>query len=115
MAFAETTDLLKCSTNGYALAELKIQSDDGGKTAKLVIQFEEISEGDTDAAPPLSLPVRSGLKDLIAHDSTTILAAEKSIEKDGGAYYGASLLRVVEGQKRAFLSIHDNVYIMHCY
>lgn len=115
IAFAETIDLLKCSTDGSALAEVKIQSEDGGHSATLVVQFEETSDEDVDAAPPLSLPVRSGLKDLITDTSTTILAAKSSVEKNGGAYYGAALLRVAEGKKRAFLSLHDNVYIMHCY
>jgi predicted outer membrane repeat protein len=114
-AFAETTDLLRCSTDGSALAEVRIQSEDGGHSAALIVQFEETSEDDTDTAPPLRLPVRSGLKDLITDTSTTILAAKNSVTKSGGAFYGAALLRVVEGKKRAFLSLYNNVYILHCY
>lgn len=104
--------LLTCSTNGFGLAKLTVEETRPGQ-GDIKIVYEEIDEGEN--VPVYSYSIVSGLKDLKTSSSATLVAQYGEHPDDGKIYDQAILLRIAEGQKRAFLAVKGTVFKLLCF
>jgi hypothetical protein len=97
--------VLNCSTSGDGLANMTVDS-----TGKIAIQFSEDTE-----EIPTTYVIKSGLKDVVAKTSATVIAQKAgSNEEFGGTIGDALMLRILDGQKKAYLSVNGDVHRLHC-
>lgn len=106
-SFAAEKVLLKCSTSGFGLAELRIVQS--GKDGKIMIKMSEDEEEEF-----VSFEVSSSLKNIEKGDSDTLVGTSSLTEEAGGTKTNAIMLRVKEGQKGAFLAMEGDVHTLIC-
>jgi len=66
-------------------------------------------------SPAEIFEIQSGLKDLMAGDSSTIIAQKTGARSLGGTLEDAVLLRVLDSHKSARLAHGGNVHMLRCY
>lgn len=133
LASAKEGSLLRCATDGPGIASLEIykwgKSDysaaPGGRTT-ITIAFEEMEEGqayDPSTKRPQIFETISGIAALENGESSTVIATEenspifKNVDpaKVVNVNEHSVLLRLLDGQKNAFLAKDGVVYKLHCY
>lgn len=107
-AMADDKVLLSCSTPGGALAELQLIESKSGP--KIAIDYSESDEDEV-----VSYKIRSSLKNIAKGDSDTLVGLGTETNSYGGAASDAVLLRVLPGQKKAFLAARGLVFDLNCY
>ena len=105
ISFADTA-IFTCSTPGDALGAVQVISKSNGTSI--------VSISDNSDNPAREYIIASGLKDLKAGNSTTIVAQKSSGKSFGGGRSDAVLFRVTAGQKTGFLAENGNVYSLNC-
>lgn len=103
-----TAPIINCSSGGFALAHLSI--DEGGKTGGIVY----ITLSEADDAPIYKYNIVSGLKDVQNGTSATVIARSEKSEDVSDAMTDSILIRLLDGQKRAVLSMDGTVYRINC-
>jgi hypothetical protein len=103
-AFSAEKEILACSTAGDALDDVKfIQTDD-----EAIIRISQMDESVEEFV------VRSSFRNIVNGDSDTLIAAAVNSEDFGGATTNAILIRVLPGQKTAFLANNGMVFTLNC-
>lgn len=103
-AFSAEKVILSCSTPGDALDDVQFVQD-GAVTFIRISQMDESIE---------RYELRSSLKNIIKGDSDTLVAVAANAEDFGGATTNALLVRVLPGQKNAFLAKDGMVFTLNC-
>ena len=104
-AMASETTVLRCSSVGDALSLLEVKSS--GTVA--------VTVGSGDATPATNYVVQSGLADVSSGTSATLVAQKPGGSSFGGALDKSILLRVIDGQKSAYLAMDGVVYRLRCF
>lgn len=103
-AFAAEKQVLACSTPGDALDDVKFIQKDGEALIRISQMDESIEE----------YVVRSSFKNIVKGDSETLIASAANSEEFGGAITNSILIRVLPGQKSAFLAKDGMVFNLNC-
>ncbi len=104
-AFAAEKMILACSTAGDALDDVQfIQKDDKSSLIRISNMDDSVEEYE----------IRTSLKNVIKGDSDTLIAAAANSEDFGGATTNAVLVRILPGQKSAFLAKDGLVFTLNC-
>lgn len=103
-AFSAEKEILACSTPGDALDDVKFIQKDNVSLIRISQMDESIEEYE----------VRSSFKNLVKGDSDTLIAAAANSEDFGGATTNAILIRVLPGQKSAYLAKDGMVFNLNC-
>lgn len=106
-AQAETT-LFTCGGLGLSFSELNIVQKDS-KTTVL-----QITKSAADDAEMIEYKIEAGLNDFKSGKSASVIFQAKDGETAGGARYNAGLLRIVDGQRKAFLAYEGEVHNLVC-
>lgn len=97
--------VLECSTLGDSLSA--VQLEQGKKGAFLnVIHMDESMD---------TYPLMDGLSNIKKGDSDTLIGSKSLDKAFGGAIPNAALMRVLPGQKKAYLSVGGMVYVLNCF
>lgn len=102
--------VLECSGTAFGIAKVVIDSS-GTLSVTLSEDEEEV---------PTQYKIISGLKDVKNKTSATVIGQSMKMAQEpdgdtGGTVREGFLLRVLDGQKRAYLSLDGNVHRMNCY
>ncbi len=104
-AQANASVVLECSTQGDSLAAVQLEKNKNGETIKVIHMDESVD----------SYPLMSGLSNIKKGESDTLVGSKELDKAFGGAIPNAALMRVLPGQKKAFLSVGGTVYILNCF
>ena len=103
-AMAADKQILACSTPGDALDDVQLVETSRGAVIRISQMDESIEE----------YAIRSSLKNIAKGDSDTLIGVAANSEEFGGAVTNAVLIRVLPGQKSAFLAKDGLVFTLNC-
>ncbi len=103
-AFSADKEVLACTTAGDALDDVKFIQTDKMEVIRIYQMDESVEEYE----------VRTGLRNLAKGDSDTLIASAANTEEFGGAMTNSILIRVLPGQKTAYLAKDGMVFTLNC-
>ena len=97
--------VLDCSTLGDSLSAVQLEQGKKGAVLKVVHMDDTVD----------SYPLMNGLNNIKKGDSDTLIGSKDLDKAFGGAIPRAALMRVLPGQKKAYLSADGMVYVLNCF
>lgn len=104
-AFAQEKVLLDCTTPGDALDAVKLVQKDDSSIIRISGMDESVQE----------YTIRSNLRNIAKGEADTLVGTSENSEEFGGAVTNAVLIRVLPGQKSAFLASNGAVFNLNCF
>ncbi len=97
--------VLECSTLGDSLSAVQLEQGKKGAMLKVIHMDETVD----------AYPLMSGLNNIKKGESDTLIGSKDLDQAFGGAIPNAALMRVLPGQKKAYLAVGGTVYVLNCF
>ena len=97
--------VLECSTLGDSLSAVQLEQGKKGSVLKVIHMDDSID----------AYPLMDGLTNIKKGDSDTLIGSKELDKAFGGAIPKAAMMRVLPGQKKAYLSVDGMVYVLNCF